>query len=361
MNFLQPALLAALPLVSLPIIIHLINQRRYQTVQWAAMMFLLAANRMSRGYARLRQWLIMAFRMLAIAGLIFAVSRPLAGGLLGLTVGGRPDTTIVLLDRSPSMQQAAPGSGGTKLETALQQVVRASATLGSSRWVLIDGPGKPRELESAEALLKATGTGPIDAASDLPGLLQAALEYVKANKAGRTEIWIGSDLRENDWNAEGSRWTGLRQEFLKLTQGVRFHLLAYPDPAPDNLSIRVAEARWQKAGDGAELLLSLRIASEGKEEAGDRHEGEHPRATGHRRAPAPRSTSSWPVARSRSRGIASRSKRGTTAAGARSRSRATRTGPTTTSGSASPGPSPGARSSSPRTRRGPRPCGWPRR
>ena len=53
MSFLQPMLLAALPLVALPIIIHLINQRRYQTVRWAAMMFLLAANRMSRGYARI--------------------------------------------------------------------------------------------------------------------------------------------------------------------------------------------------------------------------------------------------------------------------------------------------------------------
>ena len=89
MSFLQPILLAALPLVALPIIIHLINQRRYQTIRWAAMMFLLAANRMSRGYARLRQWLIMALRMAAIAGLVFAVSRPLAGGWLGLAAGGR--------------------------------------------------------------------------------------------------------------------------------------------------------------------------------------------------------------------------------------------------------------------------------
>ena len=37
MTFLQPILLAGLPLVSLPIIIHLINQRRYQTIRWAAM------------------------------------------------------------------------------------------------------------------------------------------------------------------------------------------------------------------------------------------------------------------------------------------------------------------------------------
>src|SRR3954468_12346204 len=112
MSFLQPMLLAALPLVALPIIIHLINQRRYQTVRWAAMMFLLAANRMSRGYARLRQWLIKAFRRAGVAGLILPFSRPLAGGWLGLTAGGRPDTTIVILDRSPSMLQGGGGTGG---------------------------------------------------------------------------------------------------------------------------------------------------------------------------------------------------------------------------------------------------------
>src|SRR4029077_16569383 len=136
MTFLQPLLLAALPLVALPIIIHLINQRRYQTIRWGAMMFLLAAHRMSRGFARLRQWLIMAFRMAAIAGLIFAISRPLAGGWLGLTAGGRPDTTIIVLDRSPSMQQGGAGVGGSKLETGRHQLARALETLGSSRWIL---------------------------------------------------------------------------------------------------------------------------------------------------------------------------------------------------------------------------------
>ena len=124
-------LLAALPLVALPIIIHLINQRRFQTIHWAAMMFLLAANRMSRGYARLRQWLIMLFRMLAIAGLVFAISRPLASGWLGLTAGGRADTTIILLDRSPSMRQQGRGTVGSKLETGRQQLARTLSTLGS--------------------------------------------------------------------------------------------------------------------------------------------------------------------------------------------------------------------------------------
>src|SRR2546427_13226787 len=104
MTFLQPLLLVTLPLVAVPILIHLINQRRYQTIRWAAMMFLLAANRMSRGYARLRQYLILLFRVLAVAGLIFAVTRPLASGWIRRAAGRWPDTTITLRDRSPTMR-----------------------------------------------------------------------------------------------------------------------------------------------------------------------------------------------------------------------------------------------------------------
>jgi hypothetical protein len=270
MSFLQPALLAAFPLVALPIIIHLINQRRYQTVRWAAMMFLLAANRMSRGYARIRQWLIMAFRMLAIAGLIFAVSRPLAGGWLGLAGGGRPDTTLILLDRSPSMQQSGAGVGDSKLETARGQLIRTLETLGSARWALIEsGTNQPRELETASAMLRSSSTEPVSAPSDIPAMLQAARDFVRANKSGRTEIWIASDLRENDWNADSGRWSTLREAFLEFTQGVRFHLLAYPQTATGNLSVRVTEVRRQKSGDAAELLVSLRIVREG---AGDTKE-----------------------------------------------------------------------------------------
>ena len=264
MSFLQPMLLAALPLVALPIIIHLINQRRYQTVRWAAMMFLLAANRMSRGYARLRQWLIMAARMAAIAGLIFAASRPLAGGWLGLAAGGRPDTTIVLIDRSPSMEQEGAGGGGSKRATGLRRLAEALTTVGSAKWVLIEsGTNQPRAVDSPAALSSAPETGPSSAASDLPALLQAAHDHIAANKGGRTEIWICSDVRANDWSADDARWKALRDAFRAFPQSVRFHLLAYPQTAPGNLSVRVTDVRRRQSADGAELLVSLAIVREG--------------------------------------------------------------------------------------------------
>ena len=233
-------------------------------MRWAAMMFLLAANRMSRGYARLRQWLILLFRALAIAGLIFAISRPLASGWLGLTAGGRADTTIILLDRSPSMQQHGPGVVVSKLETGRQQLVQTLKTLGSSRYVLIESTTHaPRELESPDALLNLPQTEAASASADLPLMLQAAHDYIQANKSGRTEIWICSDLRENDWNAESGRWQALRDSFLEFTQGIRFHLLAYPQAAPGNVAVRVTNVRRQQTSDGAELLVSLRLSQEG--------------------------------------------------------------------------------------------------
>ena len=265
MSFLQPTfLLAALPLIALPVIIHLINQRRYQTVRWAAMMFLLAANRMSRGYARVRQWLILSSRMLAIAGLAFVIGRPLAGGWLGLSAGARADSTIVILDRSPSMQQAGAGSGSSKLEAGRRQLVETLKMLGRSRWVLIDGSaGRPRELESVDALLTSPEIGPSGAPADLPAMLQAARDYMEANRAGQTDLWICSDLRANDWDADGGRWQTLRDAFLEFSQRARFHLLAYSQDAPANLSVRVTGAKRQESGDDAELLISLRLAREG--------------------------------------------------------------------------------------------------
>src|SRR5207244_1532153 len=142
--------------------IHLINQRRFHTIRWGAMMFLLAANRMSRGYARLRQILILLFRTLAVAGLIFAVSRPLASGWLGRAASGRPDTTIILLDRSPSMRQQGFGTVISKLDAGRHQLAQTLTMLGSGRWVLIESTSNlAQDIESPDALLTLPSAGPV--------------------------------------------------------------------------------------------------------------------------------------------------------------------------------------------------------
>ena len=260
MTFLQPALLFALPLAALPVIIHLIHLYRRRQVKWAAMMFLLAAQRMNKGLSRLRQILILLLRALAVAAIIFVITRPLSGGWLGLT-GGAPDTVMILLDRSASMEQQNLSSGVSKRAAGLRKVSRAiSDAVGTrSRLVLIDSAlGKALPLEKAESLVDLPQTEATDTAADIPGLLQAALDYITTNKTGRTDVWLLSDLQRSDWDTASGRWGTLRGAFASI-QGVRFHLLTYPQPAPDDLGVQVQHVARRGGADKAELLLDLRI------------------------------------------------------------------------------------------------------
>lgn len=260
MTFLAPALLFALPLAVLPVVIHLIHLYRRRQVKWAAMMFLRMAQRMNKGLSRLRQILILAFRVLAVAGILFVITRPMAGGLLGLT-GGVPDTVIVLLDRSASMEQQNLSTGTSKRAAGMAKLAQALRdTVGTrSKLVLIENAHlQPQLLEKPESLIDLPLTGPTDTAADVPALLQGALDYITANQTGRTDIWVLSDLRQSDWDAAGGRWQALRGAFASL-KGLRFHLLGYPQSAPQNLAVMVERVVRRETAEKAELLLDLRV------------------------------------------------------------------------------------------------------
>src|SRR5262249_10336186 len=154
-----------------------------------------------------------------VAALIFMIARPLARGHLGLLGGGRADTTLILLDRSASMNHRGPAADDSKISTGVKQLAQTLATLGSSRGVLIDSVSlKPQELESPQALVQSAQAEGTSATSDLPALLQAAHDYIRANHTGQTEVWICSDLRANDWNSSSDQWGVLRDAFRELPQ-----------------------------------------------------------------------------------------------------------------------------------------------
>src|SRR3989442_15992122 len=56
--------------VSIPVIIHLLNRRRFRIVEWAAMRFLLAAQRKNARRMRLEQLLLLIVRCLVVLLLI---------------------------------------------------------------------------------------------------------------------------------------------------------------------------------------------------------------------------------------------------------------------------------------------------
>ncbi len=263
MSFLQPGLLFALPLIALPVIIHLINRQRHRTVPWAAMMFLLDAKRMTRGMAKLRQLLILLMRTLAVAGLIFALSRPLAGLWLGSVGGGATDTTLILLDRSASMEQQNLQTGLSKRATALKKLVEMLDKAGrGTRVVIIESASlNPIELDPGDDLTKLPETGATSTSANIPSLLERGLEYIEANKSGRTDVWLCSDMRSNDWDPVSGRWESVRARASQM-KGLRLFLLSYPDTARENISVRLNRVRRDSSPKQAQLLIDATLRRE---------------------------------------------------------------------------------------------------
>lgn len=103
MSFVFPALLGATVLAGIPIVIHLILRQKPKTLPFPAFRFLVARHQTNRRRLQLRHWLLLALRMLLIAGLIFAIARPrLLERNLGLS-SERPVAAVFVIDVSASM------------------------------------------------------------------------------------------------------------------------------------------------------------------------------------------------------------------------------------------------------------------
>ncbi|ANQ50209.2 hypothetical protein MY04_2841 [Flammeovirga sp. MY04] len=76
MNFVNPAFLYALPLVLVPLIIHLFNFQRSSEVKFTNVAFLQTVKEMSNAQDRLKKILVMIARMLFILMAILAFARP---------------------------------------------------------------------------------------------------------------------------------------------------------------------------------------------------------------------------------------------------------------------------------------------
>ena len=97
LGFANAPLLYGLAAASVPILIHLLNRRKFREVPWAAMRFLLAAIRKNQRRIRIEQWLLLAVRTLIILLVVAAMAKPfLESAGHGRSPGQRTHRVLVL-------------------------------------------------------------------------------------------------------------------------------------------------------------------------------------------------------------------------------------------------------------------------
>lgn len=205
---------AAATAVALPVLIHLLSRQRYQIVPWAAMRFLLAAQRQHR--RRIDRWLLLAARMLVLLLPLMAMvaATPWAESLWQAISPGPPEMVsnaprthrILVLDTSLSM--SARAGDRQPWETALAQVEQAirSAntgdgftliTVADSAQVIIPGPvSDPEKVLAEVARLK-----PTHATTDLAAGFTAVADALTRSAKGypRRQVLLFTDLQRSAW------------------------------------------------------------------------------------------------------------------------------------------------------------------
>ena len=271
MNFLHPQYWWLMPLVLLPIVIHLIHRRRHRELPWAATMFLQQPGENRRGRARLKRWLILAARVVVVAAIVLSLLRPMLGGRLGNLAGqfGNQRTVILLLDRSASMQRKT--ASGVSLQTLLlQQVDETLQIVQPARRVVIgSGLAEPLEMSVDATLLRSPLNDPSDSAATLPDLVSRALQYISTNELSQAELWICSDNSHAAWQLDSPAWQAIRESVQASTADLKVEQFVVDDSALDpgmNRSIEVQSLRQvsqpaadEQATSKTQLVMSLRV------------------------------------------------------------------------------------------------------
>lgn len=264
MTFLHPwAIWLGLLGAMLPVVVHFLTRPKPVRVPSSTVRFLREAVRQRRARHRLRDFLLLALRCLAILALAVAIARPQWGAKPLVVDGTDADTLrVVLLDVSQSM---AATEGGIRV------VERAKSKAAG---YLVYRPGLKAGLilagERPESVFEQTSTNfealrdTLDHATVRPeGLdVNAALEKAARMLAAEStddrrvrELVVVSDFQRNNW---------ARVDFSVLPESTKIQLDAVVGiETPDNLAILEAKVDEQNPTDRT-ARLKVRLGNYAK-------------------------------------------------------------------------------------------------
>jgi hypothetical protein len=107
MSFLNPLFLTALATVAIPLLIYLFNLRKPKKVRFSTLAFFDSLKSTALKRLRIKRWLLLSLRMLAILAMVIAASRPILSDGPAVVAGNdqEPNVIGILIDNSPGMMQ----------------------------------------------------------------------------------------------------------------------------------------------------------------------------------------------------------------------------------------------------------------
>ncbi len=235
----------------MPVLIHLTQRERKSVVEFPSLMFLRKIPYESVQRRRIRDWLLLAMRLGAIALIVLAFARPfLRGSNVAAASGGARDI-VVLLDRSYSM-----GYGDTWSRAQRAAAAAIESATGADRISLVVFA------DTAEVALRSTpdrsrAVAEINAATPGPGstkyapALKLAGSLLAESLLPRKEIVIVSDFQRGGWQPDDT---------LRMPGGTTITTVPVEGAQGANLALTpVALLRSREAGQPERITVTAGV------------------------------------------------------------------------------------------------------
>jgi hypothetical protein len=209
--------------VSVPIIIHLLNRKRFKIHVWAAMRFLLAAQKKNSRRMRLEQIILLVVRclvLLLIALAMIAVTpwaeaawrKLLPESVKKLAHSGRRAHKVLVIDGSFSMAFRGEGDKTSfeRARTRAAEIVRDAPSGDAFSVVLMSSASQlvvSEPSESTDKVIAAIeGLRQPHTGADLGGTFTSVAALLKDSppKYTRKEVFFFTDLQQSTWIAQHS-------------------------------------------------------------------------------------------------------------------------------------------------------------
>ena len=256
MSFLYPVFLFALLALAIPVIIHLFNFKRYKTLYFSNVPLLKRIKKESRKKSQLKQLFILIARLLAIASLVFAFSRPYIP-LSNKTPVAAQQVAAIYIDNTFSMK--AEGEKGPLLEQAkLKAIEIANSYRVGTQFLISTSDFLPQHqflLNKEQFIQQVSEIKESPRSPQLSAIYLQAIQTVSASvKKAEKTLYILSDFQKNSADIEA----------IKPDSTVWTYLFPLKAGKTNNLLIDSCwfEAPGRKLGQPEKLFVRIRNLSD---------------------------------------------------------------------------------------------------
>ena len=203
MQFLNPLFLFGLLAISIPIIIHLFNFRRYKKLEFSSIKYLKQVLLETKKQKKVRNLLLLLFRILSILFLVLLFSYPYIQKQDSNLLSKAKNSVVVFIDNSFSMQNnSSQGSALDQAKQRAKEIINAYGNEDSFMLLTTELLGKHQSFVDKKRFVELVNEVEISSVSSLnSSSLQKAFSLLNTKQTNRLLYFI-SDFQSPGFDVE---------------------------------------------------------------------------------------------------------------------------------------------------------------